>query len=74
MLFKYNNTLNKQTQFDWPLWHITNTKEVYALGIWGIGGMEKQQSLELLLTKSLDILMVLASLKMLEESHKERED
>ena len=25
MLFKYNNSLNKQTSFDWPLGHITNT-------------------------------------------------
>ena len=24
MLFKYNNSLNKQTPFDWPLGHITN--------------------------------------------------
>ena len=28
MLFKYNNSLNKHTPFDWPLGHITDKNDM----------------------------------------------
>ena len=49
-------------------------KDVYALGIWGIGGIGKTAIARAIFDKSRVIFNVLASSKMLEKSHKEQED